>query len=354
MPLLEEGKVGAIEWSFDALYNLPSIPDWFDAFLQVYGNAGRLIGHGVFFSLFSGRWSSAQTDWLQYLKKTCQRYAFDHITEHFGFMTGKDFHHGAPLNIPYTSNVLAIGTDRLKRIADTCERPVGLENLAFSYSPDDVKRHGEFLHRLLEPVNGFIILDLHNLYCQSHNFSIPLYELIHAYPLHKVREIHISGGSWEAATTAPAGKVRRDTHDGAVPPEVFAVLQTTMMQCPHLKYVVMEQLGNALHTEVARKNFHDDFIRMNNLVQQAGKEGDEENNHPFMPPFPLKYEDIIEDSLLHMQQLELSAILESASTGSEAISALQQSSLARTVWCIENWQPHMLETACKIAQKWKK
>jgi hypothetical protein len=49
-----------------------------------------------------------------------------------------------------------------------------LENLALSFSVDDVKHQGEFLEKLVEPVNGFLILDLHNLYCQSHNFDIPL------------------------------------------------------------------------------------------------------------------------------------------------------------------------------------
>ncbi|HEY6899978.1 MAG TPA: DUF692 family multinuclear iron-containing protein, partial [Puia sp.] len=241
LPLLEESRVEAIEWSFDALFKVEQVPDWFLELLSAFSKEGRLIGHGVFFSLFSGRFQSGQEAWLRQLQETASIFRFDHVTEHFGFMTGKDFHNGAPLNIPYTATTLAIGRDRLQRIQEACRCPVGLENLAFSYSLDEVRQHGEFLDRLLEPVNGFIILDLHNLYCQLENFELDFDELIHLYPLDKVREIHISGGSWEDSGIAPGRRVRRDTHDDTVPADVFQLLERVIDRCPHLKYVVLEQ-----------------------------------------------------------------------------------------------------------------
>ena len=255
LPLMEESKVQAIEWSFDALFKVKEIPPWFLELLTAFSKEGRLIGHGVFFSLFSGKFSREQKDWLKQLKQACEDFQFDHITEHFGFMTGKDFHHGAPLNIPYTQTSLAIGRDRLKRIYDACRCPVGLENLAFSYSLDETKRHGIFLEQLLEPVNGFIILDLHNLYCQIKNFDIAFDELITMYPLDKVREIHISGGSWDDSFTEPGRRVRRDTHDDAVPEDVFHLLETSIDRCPNLKYIVLEQLGNGLTTDESKRSF---------------------------------------------------------------------------------------------------
>src|SRR5687767_7258149 len=217
LPLFETEKVAAIEWSFDTLYKFRDIPGWFVELLKAFGDKQRLIGHGVYFSLFSGGWSREQQDWLAHLAKVSEAFQFDHISEHFGFMTGENFHQGAPISIPFTGTTLAIGRDRLKRIYHSCKCPVGLENLAFSYSLDEVKKHGEFLDQLVEPVNGFIILDLHNLYCQSHNFNIEPDDIIRLYPLHRVREIHISGGSWEDSHIIPGKKIRRDTHDDAVP-----------------------------------------------------------------------------------------------------------------------------------------
>jgi len=354
LPLMEESRVEAIEWSFDALYRVKEVPSWFRDLLMAFSNEQRLIGHGVFFSLFSGKWLPEQEAWLKHLQQTCAEFRFDHITEHFGFMTGKDFHHGAPLNIPYTGTTLNIGRDRLKRIQEACGLPVGLENLAFSYSLDEVKRHGAFLEQLLEPVNGFIILDLHNLYCQLRNFDLAFDELISLYPLERVREIHISGGSWDESATNPSRSVRRDTHDDAVPPDVFQLLEMTIPRCPHLKYVVLEQLGNGLETTASRSSFHHDFLQMELIVREYNSEDNVAPMETFLPSSPLLTGIVVEDVMLYEQQLELSSILESSASYEEAMRLLERSSLARSDWRIEEWEPYMIETALKIAQKWKK
>ena len=356
LPLFAEERIEAIEWSFDTLFNYTEVPSWFLELLHTYSREKRLVGHGVFFSLFSGRFLPEQRSWLKHLEKMASEFHFDHITEHFGFMTGKDFHHGAPLNIPYSDVTLRIGRDRLARIQEACKCPVGLENLAFSYSLDEVKQHGEFLERLIEPVNGFIILDLHNLYCQLHNFSVPYDELIALYPLDRVREIHISGGSWENAVSGPERKIRRDTHDDTVPGTVFELLRRTLPKCPNLKYVVMEQLGGGLQTADSRQAFYHDFIKMQNIVQSL-----EDRPAALLPGnnfMPLQVyapaKTVVEDELLYSQQMQLSDILETAASYGDAMQALHASSLAGTEWQVERWDPDMLETAIHIAQKWKK
>ena len=159
----------------------------------------------VYYSVCNAAWTQVQADWLGQLSDWHRRYPLDHVTEHFGFMTGQDFHRGAPLSPPLSEATLRVGRDRLKRLQNACDRPVGLENLALAYRERDVREQGVFLDRLLEPVNGFILLDAHNLYCQSHNFGVPAVELCRAYSLKRVREVHISGGSWEKAVGAPGG-----------------------------------------------------------------------------------------------------------------------------------------------------
>jgi uncharacterized protein len=353
LPLFQSEKVEAIEWSFDTLFKWRNIPEWFIQLLQSFGKEKRLIGHGVYFSIFSGGWSQEQEHWLMHLQKVSKAFQFDHISEHFGFMTGKNFHQGAPLPVPFNKATLAIGQDRLKRIYQACQCPVGLENLAFSYSLDEVKRHGEFLDQLMEPVNGFIILDLHNLYCQLHNFNIELDDIINLYPLHRVREIHISGGSWENSIIMPDKKIRRDTHDDAVPEEVFDLLQHCIPICPYVKYVVLEQLSNGLQTPESRTLFQQDFIQLQQIVKK-------ENNHQytaaannFLPPMfdiPLQP---VQDKLLQAEQSVLSNILETSHDYRQASQLLQSSILSDTDWEIEKWEPYMLETAIAIAQKWK-
>lgn len=352
-PLLANDRVEAIEWSFDALYKVRDIPDWFEELLTIYGRENRLVGHGIFFSIFSGRWLPEQQDWLNALRETARRYSFDHITEHFGFMSGSDFHQGAPLSIPFTASTLAIGQDRLKRIQEAAGCAVGLENLAFSYSLDDVKKHGEFLSKLVEPVNGFIILDLHNLYCQLNNFSVGFEEIIAAYPLDRVREIHISGGSWDDIETPVKKTVRRDTHDHGVPAEVFDLLSQVTARCSQLKYVVLEQFGTALHTGESQRQYQEDFGRMDAIIKAMNLAKKFDTIQSFLPAQKLEIGAAVEDELLYHQQLELTAILETAPDYTTAATQLAGSSLANSYWAPEHWAPYMLETARKIAQKWK-
>lgn len=353
-PLLAEGRVEAIEWAFDTLYNGEQLPEWFVELVTTYGNQQRLIGHGVYFSLLSGRWAPEQQQWLKQLRQLADRFTFNHITEHFGCFTGQNFHFGAPLPVPYSATSLRIGQDRLHRIYDACQCPVGLENLAFAYCLDEVKQQGEFLARLIEPVNGFLILDLHNLYCQLHNFSVPYEELVALYPLDRVREIHISGGSWEDSVLAPGQAIRRDTHDDSVPDAVFQLLAATMPRCPHLKYVVLEQLGNGLKTESSQVQFREDFLRMDQLVKQhRSSRLTTASNQLFLPQEQLLLGPAPEDEQLYQQQRQLALLLENTPSFEQAQRQIQ-ATLANTDWQVEKWAPHMLETAISIAQKWKK
>ena len=355
LPLFAAEKVEAIEWSFDTLYKVRDIPDWFVELLQAFGDEGRLIGHGVYFSLFSGKWTTEQQRWLDHLRKVSANFKFNHITEHFGFLTGEDFHKGAPISVPYTSETLPIGIDRLQRIQEACSCPVGLENLAFSYSLDEVQRHGEFLERLIEPVNGFIILDLHNLYCQLENFSLDFETLIQAYPLDRVREIHISGGSWESSGIIPERTIRRDTHDDAVPEAVFELLRKTLPLCKNLKFVILEQLGIALHTVESQYQFQQDFEQMQSIIHVFNSHNQSIPDTDFLPKGLISLNEPIPESLtLYQQQLELSSILESSTSYQEALRLLTDSSLAHSAWKTENWSPYMLETALRIARKWKR
>ena len=353
LPLFETGEVEAIEWAFDSLYRHDELPGWFADLLTTYGEAGRLVGHGVFFSLFSGHWTPEQEAWLTYLRELTGMFRFDHVTEHFGFMTGANFHQGAPLGVPCTPQTLALGRDRLQRIQAACGCPVGLENLAFAYSPDEVKQHGDFLRRLIEPVNGFIILDLHNVYCQLMNFDIPVPDLLALYPLDRVREIHISGGSWHDSVADPTRPVRRDTHDGAVPDAVFNLLTFVIGQCPNLRFVVLEQLGTALDTDQSRLQFQQDFRRMDAIVK-AMDDFDNLLINRFLPAeLPPVTRPPITDEALHAQQRTLATILETATDYQQAQTRLASSALAGSAWQVERWHPTMLETAIAIAQKWR-
>jgi uncharacterized protein len=263
--LFASGDVEVLEWSFDMAWGTELLPSWGQELIEFYSQRDRLLGHGVSYSLLSGQWSDCQAQWLECLKEEVQLYRYRHVSEHFGWMTAGSFYQGAPLPLPLNPDTLRLGRDRLQRITDVIQVPIGLENLAFAFGLSDVLQQGEFLDQLLEPVEGFLVLDLHNLFCQIHNFRRSPEDLLSRYPLHRVREIHVSGGSWSAA---PSGSlIRRDTHDQAIPEPVFELLAIALQRCPKLEAVIFERIGHTLTDELEQEQFRQDFYRVRQLVK---------------------------------------------------------------------------------------
>lgn len=342
LPLLQSNSIEVMEWSFDTLYHTHE-PDWLRDLLNFYAENNRLIGHGVYYSLFDARWTERQEEWLEKLKEEVSLRKYNHITEHFGFMNTENFHQGVPLPVSLHSRTLQIGKDRLYRLQEAVNIPVGIENLAFSFSIDDVKEQGVFLDKLTEDTNGFLILDLHNIYCQACNFEIGMQEIIDLYPLDKVKEIHLSGGSWQDSAYGKK-EVRRDTHDDVIPQDILSVLPSVLTQCQNLEYMIIERLGHTLKTEEERDYFLNDFNKVKTIIETSELNGKEKRSWSKME---IKLsEKPLEDLVLYEEQSRLTQLLyENANV--ETIKNLDFH-----YFKTENWDPEMIHTAQNIIKKW--
>ncbi|MDQ1857126.1 DUF692 family protein [Chryseobacterium sp. WLY505] len=342
LPLLQDNSIEVMEWSFDTLYHTNE-PDWLRDLLNFYAENNRLIGHGVYYSLFDATWNERQEEWLKKLKEEVRLRKYNHITEHFGFMNTENFHQGVPLPVSLHSKTLQIGKDRLYRLQDAVSIPVGIENLAFSFSIEDVKEQGIFLDKLTEDTHGFLILDLHNIYCQSCNFELEMHEIIDLYPLDKVKEIHLSGGSWQDSVYGKK-QVRRDTHDDVIPKDILSVLPSVMKKCPNLEYIIIERLGHTLKTEEERNNFLEDFNKVRTIIETSDLKLREQNGW--------RKEEIkfsakpLEDLLLHEEQSKLTRLLYD-NANVETIKDLDLH-----YFKTENWDAEMILTAQNIIKKW--
>lgn len=353
LPLFQNSEIDVIEWSFDTLKSNSKEPEWLSLLLNDFSKNGRLIGHGVRYSLLKGRWDSNQEKWLKQLSKTVKKYNYRHITEHFGFMTSDNFHKGAPLPVPFNKTTLSIGQDRLKRLQNVAQLAIGIENLAFAFSEEQVKEQGEFLDKLIKPVNGFLILDLHNVWCQSVNFKMDALTLIKSYPLNKVKEIHISGGSW-AKVSASKHKVRRDTHDEAVPKEVFDLLKEVLPKCKNVECVIFERLGNTIISENDKKQFVKDFRKIKGIVSslKSGETFPKEKITKKIMNHRLPLKPIENEGLRTQQQFIIKTLLNN-SNPLQAIELLRNNkTLRQNNWHPELWTDYMVETSMSLIKKW--
>jgi uncharacterized protein (UPF0276 family) len=67
-------------------------------------------------------------------------------------------------------------------------------------------------------------------------------------------------------TADESRKLRRDTHDEAVPDEVFALIEQALPICPQLESVILEHLGTALNTQEQANQLSSDYLKMRQIV----------------------------------------------------------------------------------------
>lgn len=273
LPLFMNEEVEVLEWSFDANWSLlesesdKPYPAWFEGLIDTFSQENILLGHGFRFSTLSAETTPFQKIWLEKLEAECERRNYLHISEHFGFFQAGGYFDGAPLPVPYTQEAVQAGRDNLANISRLCQKSVGLENLALAFSASEARNQGAFLRDLLQEKENFLLLDLHNLYCQLVNFNMKACDLLTLYPLEKVREIHISGGSDSPSWSGKRNAIRRDTHDGPVPPEVFELLNEALPLCPNLEFVILERLGNTMEGQEDLEQFRADYKKMFDTVK---------------------------------------------------------------------------------------
>jgi hypothetical protein len=128
-------------------------------------------------------------------------------------------------------------------------------------------------------------------------------------------------------------------------------LEYALPRCPNLKFVVLEQLGMGLRTEASRAQFQADFLKMDEIVKAC--QVSQPATNTFLPQNSPVLGPIVEDMPLFEQQRQLSSILETCENYAQGMEQLSTSKLANTAWEVEQWHPAMLETAIRIAQKWK-
>jgi hypothetical protein len=223
-PLFEDGLVQALEWDVDCMWGLGdghrAPPAWAEDLLDAYAADGALYGHSVFQSPLGAAWQPRHAAWLDSFAIEVGRRPFRHITEHACFFTGGPFVLGPMLPAPPVDATVALGRERLYAMAAIAKCPIGLENLAGALGTADVVAQGALLDAMVAPLDGVLVLDVHNLYVVATNLGLDPIAVLDHFPLHRVRELHVAGGQRTRPSSGPRTRLL-DGHDGPVPEPVF-------------------------------------------------------------------------------------------------------------------------------------
>ena len=173
--------------------------------------------HGVSLSIASHE--ELNFDYLQKVKDLALKIDPILLSDHLCWtgLKKNNFHNLLPL--PYTEETLNYLVPRIQKVQEFLGRPLMLENLsAYMSFKESYLSEAQFLRELHHKTGCQILLDLNNVFVNSHNQKFDADAWIKEIPPLAVKEIHLAGFS-------DMGTHYFDTHSCPVWPEVWDLYQ---------------------------------------------------------------------------------------------------------------------------------
>jgi uncharacterized protein (UPF0276 family) len=194
-----------------------------------------LIPHGLDLSLGSAE--GLDDAYVDAVAELVARVDPPYWSEHIAFTRagGIDIGHLAPL--PWTEEALDVLCRNIAEVQRRIPRPFILENITYAtILPGAEMSEGEFLARLTERTGCGLLLDVTNLYTNAVNFGLDVGEMLDAFPMEHVVQLHFAGGEWYDG-------VLIDTHGAPTPEPVWELLAEVLRRAP-VKGVILERDEN--------------------------------------------------------------------------------------------------------------
>ena len=147
--------------------------------------------HGLSLSIGSAE----ELDWnfIRELKSFLDENNVRIFSEHLSYTKSQNAHLYDLLPIPFRKDAVDHVVDRIKRVQETLERPLAIENVSY-YTPVAAEMTEiEFVSEIVERADCKLLLDVNNVYVNAFNHKYDAKEYIGKLPLDKVEYIHMAG-----------------------------------------------------------------------------------------------------------------------------------------------------------------
>jgi len=207
--------------------------------------AGRpIIPHGIGLSI--GTAHRFNRDQLGQIEKWFSWFDFpwhsDHLAYNLAEHGADEINAGVTIPLPRDRETLECLAPRVAEVQSRLAVPFLLENNVYFFDmPGQEMTDAEFLNALCEETGCGLLLDLHNIYCNSRNHGADPFRLLDEIDLSRVVELHVAGGMEHEGFYL-------DAHSGPLPEEVWALLDYALPRCPNLGGVTFELLGSWYET----------------------------------------------------------------------------------------------------------
>lgn len=184
------------------------------------------------------------------------------FAEAHGFAHVAESNAGVTMPLRRTHESLHRLVRRVQLVRRKIDAPFLLENnVYFVEMPGDELSEAQFLNALCRQSGCGLLLDLHNVYCNSLNLGINAWTLLKQLDLSNVIEIHLGGGHED-------GPYYLDSHSGRTPEPVWAMLDYVLAHTDTVAGVVFELFGSWYST-LGENGLSEELGRMKRAWKRA-------------------------------------------------------------------------------------
>ncbi|MBL8728233.1 MAG: DUF692 family protein [Planctomycetes bacterium] len=206
------------------------------------------VGHAVHgsFGTADPRDRERQAAWQQRIAADHAVFDFQWFTDHLGAAVLDQRALTLPIALPMHDAMAQIVRERLVALQQVVP-DVGVENSVFYFLLGDWLDEPDFLARVLAAPRTHLLLDLHNVWTMAQNVGADAQAWLDRLDCSRVIEIHLSGGERSQPGWLPDGRtLRLDSHDHAVPDEVWALFEEVLPRCTNLRGVTLERMEGSV------------------------------------------------------------------------------------------------------------
>ena len=228
--------VGLRRAHYDDLWRVSHPIEWFELISENYmGYGGRprdvamrlkpdypLVCHGLGLSLGSAE--DVPEDYCRSLQELLQLTDAPWFSDHLCISSSLRHQYHDLLPVLKTRASLELVSKKIRWVQERFGRPFAIENISYyGESRHHELTELEFINRLLEATNCFLLLDINNVYVNQQNLGQDAREFLRQIPHHRVIQIHLAG-HWDR------GDFIIDTHGDVVCEEVWALYRWYLQQ----------------------------------------------------------------------------------------------------------------------------
>ncbi len=181
--------------------------------------------HGVGLSIGSA--DPLDIEHLARLKELCERYEPASFSEHLAWSSHGEVYLNDLLPLPYTQETLDRIVSHIDQVQHALRREMLLENPStYLQFAESTIAETEFLSEISRRTGCGLLLDVNNVFVQAKNHGTSAEDYLAAFPLTRVKEIHLGGHDEQADETGAPLLI--DAHGAPVADPVWALYESVI------------------------------------------------------------------------------------------------------------------------------